>query len=135
MLSEVIAKLEQGTATQQEIFDEVWQWFVVKKNKKSAADGGCLYRKNRRRDCKTRCGAGLLISDNRYTARMEERSFDLICEEYLPEYEPHMAFIRALQGCHDETSDTEFHKEVKHNLFLAAGHYRLTIPSHKEGSK
>lgn len=55
--------------TKQEIFDKVWQYYIVEKHKRSIERGVCLYR-HPGADGR-RCAAGLLIADEHYSPEIE----------------------------------------------------------------
>lgn len=122
--------------TEQEIFDKVWNHFVVKKKPLSFVKNGdrsvqCLYRKNKT----TKCAVGIFIPDEEYNAHpIEQDGVTEILKEY-----PRTAkilslvsgdFLSLLQGCHDDACDktNSDYQTVRRSLTKFANKYKLTMP-------
>jgi hypothetical protein len=123
--------------TKQEIFDKVWQHFVVEKNRRSApgpnnTDPGltCYYR-HPSGDGR-RCAVGLLISDEHYVEALEGLSswrapvIRRLEMSGIENAEDLTVFLRELQKAHD-CSDGEFVDEQR--LRFLAEAYALKVPS------
>lgn len=126
--------------TKQEIFNRVWQHFVVDKGAPSCNDqGGCLYRG----PGDARCAVGLFLSDETAThyealpvtglsniAARRKAHFSPEEEELLIQ---HAWLLKALQWAHDEaTSDvTQFHKNMEVNLCVVAEDLGLEVPNNE----
>lgn len=113
--------------TNQEIFNIVWNHFIVEEGHPSVGnDGLCMYKGPNGE----RCAAGLLIPDEKYKPEMEGKS----CNEEpvlqaLP-FGASVSFIRELQLAHDDATLTgaNFHKSIHTSLTRIARTHRLTIP-------
>jgi hypothetical protein len=121
--------------TRQEMFDRVWQHFVVDGRplaRAGDAAGNCYYRMPDGR----RCALGVLISDEMYSPAFEGRPARALIEgsgplaailkdglEGTPEQQS--AFVQSLQYCHDEAGDTD---DIRTNLERLAVNHGLQIP-------
>jgi hypothetical protein len=130
--------------TRQQMFDRVWQHFVVEKGPQSGTPMGCQYRA---RDG-AKCALGLLIPDGLYLPEMEGRPAQGLIGRY-PELARHLmdgfdgdvdvlkAFTRALQQCHDDAVEEAacedeictFHEMVEDHLRRVGAEHDLTIPA------
>lgn len=90
--------------TNPEIFDKVWDHFIVKKRPRSfdfTLDGGCACRY---RDSKgNRCAVGLFIDDADYHPDMENASVGILVQKgRIPSaLLAHLPLLRDLQRAHD----------------------------------
>lgn len=113
--------------TEQEIFDEVWDHFVVKKYPRSRGreGDGCMYRG---RDG-ARCAAGLFISDEQYDWDFEGRNLldDTVVNALRKDVQEHRGLLRALQRAHDECPEDTTHVPPD-ALRAVAEKYGLTVP-------
>jgi len=118
----------------QEIFNQVWDWFVIKKNRRSAhADNNmCLYRGPRG----AKCAVGCLIPDemaNRHSLKKLNADVELLFERY-PEIKKFLGgqrnwnFLDALQSVHDGLSNKTFKREIEKELRKVAKEFRVKIP-------
>lgn len=118
-------------STKQEIFDRVWDHFVVQGNPRSVSDDGedCRYRGRNG----TRCAVGIFIDDADYDERMDalggafDSLFDLL--DHAPELRAflhtHRVTLTELQRIHD-LAPTESHLKIK--LVDWARHNDLVVP-------
>lgn len=131
MLNNTITRIEQGLASYQEIFNEVWQWFVVQENPKSANEGDGPYSN----ECKYRdkhgnkCAFGIFIRDEDYHAELESNNADELAKQIPGCYANYANFFVELQGCHDQSYRGNFYEEVKSKLETCAVINDLTIPT------
>ena len=97
--------------TNQTAFNKVWNWFIVKKNKKSTENSfpnRCKYRGTQDR----KCAIGVLIPDNRYIKDMDDGlGMNIICSKFIKYYNLEDIFknidkslLRQLQMTHDRPS-------------------------------
>lgn len=130
--------------TRQEMFDRVWQHFVVEKGPPSGDVNRCNYRD----PSGAKCALGLLIPDALYDPKMESLGTDALLRCY-PAIRALLAegfdgtpaqlgeFSYRLQRCHDdavseavcEDAAGTFHSLIAKRLTDLAGSYVLTIPS------
>jgi hypothetical protein len=126
--------------TKQEIFDKVWDHFVVKGNPRSYTEtepgGVCRFRLDKTAECPVRCAVGLFIPDDVYDVAMDSYSsvYDLRDEFDLPAdldelFTVHSSLFHALQAAHDSTaSETDLPAAFRE----VARRHSLTVP--KAGS-
>lgn len=119
--------------SQQEIFNRVWQHFIIERQPRSVtSDGHCRYRGPEG----AKCAVGLFIPDDCYSPWMEGLGADCILAEarnqkhVLPSeltelLSEHPALLRDLQNLHDKgTSRLEFERA----LVELADSYNLWVP-------
>jgi hypothetical protein len=127
-LLDTIALIEAEEATQQQIFDEVWQWFVVEKHAASMQRLECAYRGSG----DTKCAFGIFIRDEKYRQRFEGVGVhSLILSWSVPRsYRKHIDFFDDLRKCHDKSvpDGFMFHAKIKERLTLLAKALELTLP-------
>jgi hypothetical protein len=141
MYEATIARIKSNEATNQEIFDCVWEWFVTLKNPRSMKNGSslsgmeCAYRG----DDGARCAGGLFIPDDQYSESMEMISFSYLATYKLPGYRKYADFIGSLQSCHDKAARSaedvdgegeepaQFFVEIKSLLREAASQHNITV--------
>lgn len=121
--------------TEQEIFNKVWEHFVVNKAGPSINIGGCAYRG----DNGTKCAVGVLLTDEEI--KQMELALDRKCGiEGLsvdrlplpPHLAPHENFLTLLQRVHDgATACATFSDQIKLALEHFAEYHKLTIPPHE----
>ena len=122
--------------TNQEAFDEVWNWFVVNKNPQALSDKYlCVYRGLGN----TKCAAGVLIPDERYNTEWDDLNGKKATEiaKDIPEWAMlNPSLLVAMQEAHDYSSrGVEFTQSIEENLRKVALQYNLSIPgSANEGS-
>lgn len=116
--------------TKQEMFNKVWDWFVVGKNLPSATiDDYCRYRGVNG----AKCAIGIFIPDTVYNASMEGLAVRKLLQEY-PELIPFVTptdcdiplvipFLVKMQSAHDlavvdvsEEVAPDFHQSIKRRL-------------------
>lgn len=130
MLTDTIKKLEQNIATTQDLFNEVWLWFIVEKHEQSydCNSSSCRYRLPGGR----KCALGIFIPDERYDEKMDSGLWmvnDLITH-LGPGYKRYEDFICDLQRNHDCSHQNEkFHNDFKRRLRILATKNSLTIPT------
>ena len=101
--------------TDQEIFDQVWDWFIVKGNPRaleqdpSSIVAACRYRTRDGR----KCAFGVLIPDDKYTPKMEGLPGYEVIAEFLPEFRPNRDLIIALQTAHDGKGQANLEREFR----------------------
>lgn len=94
--------------TKQEIFDKVWQYFIVEKHERSAVDQHCFYR-HPSGDGR-RCAAGLFIKDEEYHKKLETFGVDCpdvaraLTKSGFPAGQQAREFLREIQRVHDRSS-------------------------------
>lgn len=114
--------------TKQEVFDKVWDWFVLQDKPRAMFGDGCVYR-GEDNAC---CAIGLFIPDDLYTDELEDNSVQTLfiggisdhpAAEYLRELLPDdVSFLQELQDCHDSSYD------VRGNLENLAFKWDLKVP-------
>jgi hypothetical protein len=116
------------TITAQEIFDRVWQRFVVERAPRAVnVYGGCMYRTPGGR----MCAVGCLLTDEEAEAIARARGNDspvdtLRHRGLLPaRLVPHVSLLRRLQATHD---GPEFDGDRARRLRGVANLFDLTIP-------
>lgn len=126
---------EYRTLTSQEVFDRVWEHFVVGRASASKDDFVCLYRGDG-----TKCAAGLFIPDERYAPEIEgEVPRKLLTESagwwFFPEVAPaDYGLLRMLAKHHDysamQYSSTQgFVTDFTVRLISVANQFGLTVPT------
>ena len=116
--------------TNQEIFDKVWNHFVVERKPRSfdyTLDGGCSCRY---RDSKgNRCAVGLFIDDADYHPSLEGASVSILVREgRLPTaLLAHLPLLRDLQRAHDQLNASRASVSV-HALRRVAHTHGLACP-------
>lgn len=118
----------------QQIFNKVWNHFIVEDNGPSILsneDGRarCSYRS----PDGNKCAAGVIISDDDYDPEMEGiRVMQLVEKFNVPDYmTKHAYFIDLLQQSHDNIAQgplEEFRDKMKKNMIYVANTYELTVP-------
>ena len=118
----------------QEIFNKVWDWFVVQGNPRSVnEEGDCNYRGPNN----SRCAVGLLISDACYRPSMEGHTARTLSDEY-PQIIEAIAptdltegvkFLMGLQACHDNSSS---YVSTAQRLRAFAETWSLSVPNSEE---
>jgi hypothetical protein len=133
--------------TEQEIFDRVWTYFVVKKHepgyhstsetKANYLNGTCVYWAD---DGKKKCAIGCLLPEALAKKVVNEVSLeeDSSIATVLEKFEDVKKFfkdvddlyLRKLQTAHDQacTSGGDFYSRVKEELRYLAEEYKLQIP-------
>lgn len=115
----------------QEIFD-----FVITKLAKQRAismnnDGACLYRKNKKANCKTKCAVGWLIKDEFYDPIMdavEEDNTDILYNDAAQKalrksgIRVDIDFLADLQNAHDLTTQQTL-AGIRQNWKIAFTHF------------
>jgi hypothetical protein len=127
--AEIIAKIKSSEATNQEIFDTAWQWFVVEKNPAShLPTGQCKYRGPNGK----KCAFGIFIADEDYCIDMEEKLAGSVMNRAgLFSYKGYSDLFCSLQSAHDNASCYEgdaFTADVKHRLVDIASSLHLSVP-------
>lgn len=131
MLNNTITRIEQGLATYQEIFDEVYRYFVLEGHPKSANDedgpnnNNCKYRDQHG----NKCAFGIFIRDEDYHAGLEPNNADELAKQMPGCYVNYANLFADLQECHDESYKDDFYEEVKFRLEIYATINDLTIPT------
>jgi hypothetical protein len=125
---------ELDKQAKQEMFNKVWDWFIVKKNPPGYDNGKCTYRGENGK----KCAFGVLIPDdvpiseeqNTETATILIRDIPILNEKF----GPHLNFIRQIQEAHDGPSfnygndkDLTLHS-IEQNLRSIASDEELTLP-------
>lgn len=121
--------------TNQEVFDKVWEAFVVGDRQRAVREKGtpeevCVYRGDRDAHSNTRCAIGVCIPDDMYDPELEEHgSIGMIHDNLSKWYNDvfngiQVTFLSALQQIHDHSFGT-FEKEMR----KTASAYHLYIPS------
>lgn len=130
MLAETIERLENGAATKQDIFNEVWQWFVVEKHEKSRnpETGYCQYNLPEKN---TKCAAGIFLRDCKYDPSFDgmygtlRQVLTAIGGGALSMYD----YVSRIQKIHDGSDEEDFHESVQDGLIRFAENEALTIPT------
>lgn len=116
--------------TNQEIFNKIWQHFVVEKNPRSMRENLCVYRGFGG----AKCAVGILIPDELYDPRFEKQSWGTLCREStLPEFrklqeflgEINEGFLEDMQAIHDSSFLFETYES---SMREQAERWALTIP-------
>lgn len=114
----------------QEIFNKVWQYFVVEKHTRSTEGGKCFYR-HPSGDGR-RCVVGLFIKDEEYHKTLEtfgahnpDVLFTLVKSGVLESWRV-QDFLRDLQIAHDQSAG-EFVEEER--LRQSAASFKIKVPS------
>lgn len=109
--------------TAQQIFDKVWNHFVVEKQPFAYDDdGGCFYRG----PGGARCAVGLFIPNQAYRRSMEKRAiYDVIDSDKTPKrlrdfLAEHAELFHALQESHDAAAQDARHGDDGIKTFKAA---------------
>lgn len=119
----------------QEVFNKVWNHFVVNKSSPSVnVKGGCFYRGPNN----TKCAAGVLIPDDLYSPTMEGITFYSLLRGY-PALKKYFngcngLLIRQMQLCHDGVAQTywddpAFYTHMEYELRKIAVNCDLAIPT------
>lgn len=125
--------------TTQEVFNMVWNHFVVEKGKPSiSVEGGpCRYRG----DGGAKCAVGLFIPDDRYTWSLEglDMGDRRVCDALPPAFHDREGrvpdalyyLLDELQRAHDKNAvwGSDFHNSMEAGLRLIAARRRLQIPT------
>jgi hypothetical protein len=111
----------------QEIFNKVWNHFIVEKHPRATSGGGCFYRTVDGR----KCALGIFIPDEYYEFNLEgngansHRMEPVLIKLGLHE---HRDLLGILQNVHDSSTSSDFDL-FKKDLQIVASQYNLTIPS------
>lgn len=117
----------------QEVFDRVWNHFVVEGNPLSISrdiEGSCLYRG----PDGTKCAVGLLIPDELYSPDMEGNSVCGLIDDFANkslakvldvENKDDISFLARLQSAHDLADDVD---PIEDRLRDVAERCKLSIP-------
>lgn len=132
--------------TKQEIFDRVWDWFVVKGMPLSTDGLQCRLRKNGCADDLVRCALGLFVPDEKYDPSLEAM---VPPSRALPDERERLLqvtglssegldFALRLQSAHDTTASTYLDKvtaraDIAANLRDVAAGYEILIPELPSG--
>jgi len=123
--------------TQQEIFDKVWDHFIVKGNSKSINDNVCVYDG-------TGCAIGCLLDPDDRVLWQKWHDVDGLDNGIVDifddidggrqEYDKyfcaeHLVFLKALQYQHDMCSIFGFHDVFRAGLTKIADRFGLTVPN------
>jgi hypothetical protein len=118
--------------TNQEAFNEVWNWFVVEKHPKSVGEPGSRYVLGN--DCKYRgpngnkCAIGVLIPDELYDEEWDGGRGANLREIQLEEWKNlDWALLKEMQECHDY----DF-LNMEPRLRRIAEDYELSIPGEEK---
>lgn len=125
--------------TDQQIFDKVWQHFVVERGPWSVNRyGTCQYRGPRGQ----KCAVGVLIPDDMYQPSMERievgdlvfyHQFQAVVDYLDTTNERRAKLLQDLQKAHDEGpyeyTDASFTQAMQDRLMLIAHSYGLTVPA------
>lgn len=103
------------TTTNQDIFNTVWNHFIVGDGQPSIFRAKCLYRGPKG----TKCAVGLLISDEKYSPEMENMSLSLL-SGFLGLSE-HDNLLHALQDAHDCAARTPYRTPELFKRYMRAG--------------
>lgn len=112
--------------TKQEIFDKVWDWFVVQGNPRSINElGQCFYR----RDDGAKCAVGILIPDEAYipswdTTNVSATNLPWVIDNFDTET---VGFLQHLQSAHDSTGASI--PNIRERFLAVASSHGLTVPS------
>jgi hypothetical protein len=114
--------------TRQEMFDKVWEHFVVNKQPLSRdSTNFCFYRG----PGGEKCAAGILIPDELYDSGMESMKASHMLRQYpkvadaLNINHDDMVFLDDLQAIHDNSCDLF---QIQDLLVESAEHYGLKVP-------
>jgi hypothetical protein len=132
----------------QEVFNKVWNHFVVNLGPASRDSEGCFYRGPNG----AKCAIGIFIADEDYSDEMEglaiidsnetnsygvpgHRKLSEAVKKGIPDLnldnQEELYFLNHLQDCHDsagEGSGPSFHREIKKNLTNFAEEFNLEVP-------
>lgn len=135
---------EQKKMTKQDVFDRVWQAFVVDGAPPgvTSSGAGCRYRVfNDDGSIKARCAVGLCIPDELYDGEMEAMDImDLLKRpqirdlfDFDPRGDDHEeSLLYDLQEVHDGAATSDgFQENVRQRLPVVAKDHDLTIPGEK----
>jgi len=119
--------------TPQQIFNRVWDWFVVNKKPASLSEEGvCQYRGPNG----ARCAVGIFIHDKDYDRECEGGAISDLLTSYSIELRnfvrDHILLLEELQAVHDRAADgcsiSEFSEAIKYGLIELAEEFELHIP-------
>lgn len=117
--------------TKQELFDNVWNYFIVEGHPQAKQGSKCLYR-----GPKSNCAVGCQLPDELYKKEMDDAdagggSIGTVFEKFpkVAEYfgSANRNFLSKLQMLHD----TQFDK-LEANLIELASRHQLTIPNESQ---
>lgn len=119
--------------TKQEMFDAVWDHFVVKGSPKSMQEYSCRYR-GPGGSC---CAVGVLMTDEQYSPGLEDRTADddkvMSALGFDPADEEKWCgmqeFLLAMQSAHDQSRKDNFRSEFKAAMRRVAESHGLTVPA------
>jgi hypothetical protein len=123
---------EVSSVTNQEIFNIVWDWFIVQEKPQSHVIGtGCAYRGG----CGEKCAVGVLLKDEYYERALEGRrvtSRDVLeaLEKSIGDFS--INFVSVLQSVHDNysiESGSTFLEYITRRLTQIASQYELEVPN------
>lgn len=111
--------------TAQDIFDRVYNHFIVNRQPRSVRDSAtstfCLYRG----DNGERCAGGLFIVDDLYNEEIEGERIGELTSYLEPGCSAHIALLTELQRVHDNYS---VYQDMKNRLILIAEDFSLAVP-------
>lgn len=116
--------------TQQQLFNNAWQHFVVGKGKPSMDKLRCRYRG----PGGTKCALGISIPDSKYESRFDDDyRFPVSALIDMLGWSIEATAARDLRNCHDTTahlrlSPARFRAAITEQLEGYASEYKLTIP-------
>ncbi len=127
--------------TEQEIFNEIWNWAIVKKMPQSISLSKidtfdknkfkCLYRGENN----SKCFIGVLIPDDMYSPTLEGASVyhdiirDIFTKINISIDKNMLNFLSDLQSLHDNCPSDSYHESIEESLTNFAKFNKLTIPS------
>ena len=121
--------------TSQEVFNKVWDWFIVKKNPPSLdSNKTCQYRGPNG----ARCAIGIFIDDNDYDEAFEGMSVGDILgnrsnSKLTTFISEHLSLLEELQSEHDTVAvdylTKDFHVVLRVRLLTVAKYFNLKLPT------
>ncbi len=133
--------------SKQEIFDRVWDHFLVQKKPPSIRNTRqhlpvCMYRLDGTAACPVRCAAGLFMDDAKYDPKFEGKALGWFTNDVLEQVFPAvdwtiedmMPFMRTIQFGHDSIeghAPSEGRVVLESSLRATATRFNLTCPEAK----
>lgn len=124
--------------TNQDVFNKVWDFFIVKENVQSVVMGKvdkfvCRYRG----DNGAKCALGVCITDDIYDSAIEGEGVESLLEKFSAIKElfsnTTMSLLNDLQEIHDNDAHWSNNKMDSNEMESIAKKHHLQIPSYQEG--
>lgn len=120
---------EEPALTNQSVFDQVWEHFVVLEHPRAVEYQGAMAKCRYRTEDGKKCVVGIFIRDEEYDPSMEDKSLQAYGHDFLPErLHPVAPLLVALQEVHDQSPRYYSVCVDEEALRKVAGKWGLRVP-------